>query len=141
MTGVSDDFQVECRSSILHENMKISRLMMHNKHVEEAKARGSVEMLKGQDLLMEVLQRISLRYKTRLDSRNGFLIMFLQIFLRLLVIRCLSLRLRRQTLLVHQLRRKLVENVAKNTIVILLMGQTIVFVVVNVGTRLWIALI
>ena len=37
--GVFDYLQEECHSSILHENMKISRLMMHAKHMEEAKAK------------------------------------------------------------------------------------------------------
>ena len=29
VTGVSDDLQEECHSAILHDNMKISRLMAH----------------------------------------------------------------------------------------------------------------
>ena len=33
-------------------------------------------MLRGKDLLMEVLQRIGLRYKTSLDLNSGFLIKF-----------------------------------------------------------------
>nr|XP_010321247.1 uncharacterized protein LOC104647516 [Solanum lycopersicum] len=39
VTGVSDDLQEECHLAILHDNMKISRLMVHAKHVEEARAK------------------------------------------------------------------------------------------------------
>ncbi|XP_069146219.1 uncharacterized protein [Solanum lycopersicum] len=37
--GVSDDFQEECHSAMLHDNMNISRLTVHAKHVEEAKSK------------------------------------------------------------------------------------------------------
>ena len=39
VTGVSEDLQEECYSSMLHDNMNISRLMVHATRVEEAKAR------------------------------------------------------------------------------------------------------
>ena len=39
VTGVSDDLQEEYDSAMLHKNMNISRLMVHAKHVEEARAR------------------------------------------------------------------------------------------------------
>ena len=39
LTGVSDDLQEECHSSMLHENMNIYRLMVHPKHVEDARAK------------------------------------------------------------------------------------------------------
>ena len=35
---MSNDFQEECHSAMIHNNMKISRLMVHAKHVEEARA-------------------------------------------------------------------------------------------------------
>ena len=44
----------------------------------------------------------------------------------------LTLRLRREKVLVHQSRSPLVESVGRSTIVIALKGQTIVFVVVKV---------
>ena len=37
--GVSDDLKVECHSAMLHDNMNISCLMVHAKHVEEARAK------------------------------------------------------------------------------------------------------
>ena len=39
VTGVLDDLQEECHSSMLHEKMKISCLMVNSKHVKEARAR------------------------------------------------------------------------------------------------------
>ncbi|XP_069150276.1 uncharacterized protein [Solanum lycopersicum] len=35
MRGLSDDLKEECHSAMLHENMNISRLMVHAKHVED----------------------------------------------------------------------------------------------------------
>ncbi|TMW94551.1 hypothetical protein EJD97_010104 [Solanum chilense] len=37
--GVSDDLQEECHSSMLHENMNISYLLVHVRRVEEARAK------------------------------------------------------------------------------------------------------
>ena len=37
--GVSDDLQEDCRSSMLHDNMNISRLMVYERRVEEAKSK------------------------------------------------------------------------------------------------------
>ena len=37
--GVSDDLQEECHSAMLHDNMKISRLMLHARQVEEERPR------------------------------------------------------------------------------------------------------
>ena len=37
--GVSDDLKEECHSAMLHENMKISHLMVHAQQVEEARAK------------------------------------------------------------------------------------------------------
>ena len=39
VTEVSDDFQEEWHSSMLHDNMNIYLLMVHFKHVEEARSR------------------------------------------------------------------------------------------------------
>ena len=38
-TGVSEDLQEECQSSMLHDNMNISRLMVYAIRVEEARAK------------------------------------------------------------------------------------------------------
>ena len=39
VTGLLDDFQEECHSAMLHDNMNIYRLMVHAKHVEDARAK------------------------------------------------------------------------------------------------------
>ena len=49
--------------------------------------KGRVEMLRGQDLLREIFQRMVLRYKTRVDLRSGSLIKFHPSSLRLVIIR------------------------------------------------------
>ena len=36
---MSDDLQEECHSAMLHDNMNISRDMVHGKHVEEENSR------------------------------------------------------------------------------------------------------
>ena len=36
---VSDDLQEECHSTMLHDNVNISHLMIHAQHVEEARAK------------------------------------------------------------------------------------------------------
>ena len=115
VTGVSDDLKEECHLAMLHENMNISHIMVHAKHLEEQGLGERIEMLRGQDLLMEVLQRISLRYKTRLGLRSGFLIKYLPSFPRLGMIGCLTITLRREGILVHPTRSLHVPSVEKGT--------------------------
>ena len=56
MMGASDDLQEECHSVMLHDNINVSHLMDHAQQVEEARLRERVEMPRGQDLLIVVLQ-------------------------------------------------------------------------------------
>lgn len=37
VVGVTDDLVVECRLGMVHDNMDISRLVVHDKHVEESR--------------------------------------------------------------------------------------------------------
>ena len=46
-TGVSDDLQKEFNWTMLHDNMNISHLMVHAKHVEEATTRRKSNDAKG----------------------------------------------------------------------------------------------
>ena len=139
MMDVSDDLKEEFQSSMLHDNMSISILWCMPSMWKSQGLRGRVEMLRGQDLFMEVLQTIGLIYKTRLDYRRGFLIMFLTSSLRLVVIGCPTIILVREKVLLHQSRSQLVESVARSTMVIFLRERTIVLVMVKVGTRLGIS--
>ena len=83
---VFDDFQEECNSSMLYDNMNISRLMLHARHVEGEGLRERVVVLRGQDILIVVLQRVGLisKNKTRLKKRFSN-------SLNLVMIMCLSL--------------------------------------------------
>ena len=83
LMGVLDYLQKECHSAMLHDNMNISGIMVHAEHVEEARSKSKSGMVRGQDILMEVLQTIGLRYKTSLYLKSGFLVKFLPSYLSL----------------------------------------------------------
>ena len=70
-------------------------------------------MLRGQYLLMVVLQRKGLRFETRLNSRKGFLIKLLLSFQRLGMIGYLDLNLKREGILDHRTRSLLVLSVER----------------------------
>ena len=59
-------------ASMLHENMDISRLMVHSQQVEESLLRKSKGKLRRQDLLKMLLPRVCLTFKTSLSLRKGF---------------------------------------------------------------------
>ena len=91
-------------------------------------------MLIEKGLLMEVLNRIGLRYKTSLDLRCGFLIKSLSNSQELLAIGFLTINSRRKKVLIHQMRSLLVESVEKRTMVVDLSGWIISLVVERVVT-------
>ena len=74
VTGVSDDLKEEYHSSMLHGNMNISRLMVHARRIEEARAKRKKKICYEEGHMMEVLRRIVFKYKTILDLKSGFLI-------------------------------------------------------------------
>ena len=41
--GVSDDLVEECHSTMLHDNMDISRLMVHSQQVEESRVKRKIK--------------------------------------------------------------------------------------------------
>ena len=90
--------------------------------------------------MIEVPQRIGLRYKTSLDLRSGFQFKYLPSSQKIVVIGCLTLNSIREKVLIHQPRSQVVESVARSTMVIALRGHIIIWVMVRVGTRLGIAI-
>ena len=97
-------------------------------------------ILRGEDLLMEVLQRIGITYKTNLDLRTGIQVKSHPSSKNIVVIVCLTLNSRREKVQIHQLRSQLVESVARSTMVTAFIGCIIVFIVESARTRLDIAL-
>ena len=85
--------QEKGNSAMLHDNKNISHLIV-------------------------VLQRISLIFKTSLGSKRVFITNFLQNYLILWMIECLTLSLKRVGILVDQPRIQLVECVARIVMVI-----------------------
>ena len=63
--------------------------------MEEARAKRKCKDGKRQGLLMVVLQRVGLISKTSLGSKKGFLIKFLPSYLRIVMIKCVILSLKR----------------------------------------------
>ena len=64
MMGVSNDLLDVCREVMLHDNMDIFRLVVHNQQVEEIfvrKNNGEAKKLR-QDLLKVVLLRVGLMF-------------------------------------------------------------------------------
>ena len=96
-------------------------------------------MPKTQGNLMVVLQGVGLISMKRLGSRIGPLVKFLQSSKRLVIIGHLTLSLKREGALIHQLRRQLMKGMTRRTMVTALMGRTIVFVVLKVDTMFQIA--
>ena len=94
-----------------------------------------VDMQRGQDHLIEVLQRIGLKYKTSLDLINVFQIKSLPSSQKLVVIECLTLYSRGEKVLNHQSRSQFVESVVKSTMVVTLKGYIIALVVARVVTK------
>ena len=74
VTEVSDDLKEECYSVMLHDNMNMSRLMVHSRSVEEERAKQKSRDVKRGRSYDGGFQRMILKYKTSLDLRNGFLI-------------------------------------------------------------------
>ena len=89
--GLLGDFQEECDSSMLHDNINISRLMVHARRVEVARKKERILMLNGKDVLLKVHQGIGLRYKTSLGLISRFQVKFLLSYQSLVVIGCLPL--------------------------------------------------
>ena len=79
-----------------------------------------IDMLRGKDHMIEVIQRKGLKYKTSLDLRRGFLVKSLSGFWNQEVIGFPTLNSRKEKVLIHQPRIQFVESVVKITMVIAL---------------------
>ena len=139
LTGVSNDLEEECRSSILHDNMNIlvSWFMLNKwKKLGKGEREGR---LRRTSLMKVFLERVGLTFNTSVGSRRGFLINFPQNFPRLVMIGCLTLSLKKKEVLAHQARSQLVESVSRSIMVIALSGWTIALGVARMATSLGIA--
>lgn len=96
--------------------------------------RETIQIRRGQGLFKVVRQSLCLKFKIILISRRGFPTKFLSSSLRLVVIGCIILSLKREGVVLHQQRRELVEGVEKSIMVIAKREGIISLVVVKVGT-------
>ena len=93
LTRVFDDFVEECHLNMLHDNMNISRLIVHAQQMEESRVRRKNREPRPPSLLKVVPQRGGWKFKISLDLRKGSPIKSLQNFPRLTMIGCLTLHL------------------------------------------------
>ena len=123
---------------MLHDNMNISHLMVHAKHVEEARSRRKSNDAKRSRSFDggSSKNRVEIQDKPIFKKRFS-----LQSFQMLVVIGRLTLSSIREKILKNQPRIQLLESVARSTMVIALRGQIIILVVQRVVTKLGIALI
>ena len=139
VTGVSDELKEECHSAMLHDNMNISRLIVHAQQVEETRVKRKIRDAKRARSFDDGSSKDMTELKTSLGVRRGLLINFLPNFPRLVMIGCLNLSLKREKVLAHQARSQLVESVARSTMVSALLGWTIALGVARIATRLGIS--
>ena len=71
MTGVLDDLQEECHSFILHDNVKISCLIVHSQQVGESRSKRKIRDSKGARSFDSgsSKERIDIQYKPRFKKR------------------------------------------------------------------------
>lgn len=79
MTGMSDDLVEDCRTDMLHNDMDLYHLMVHAHEVEESRFNKQKEMPRGNDPMIYVLIRVSLKSKTNQSFRSHPPTMFLRI--------------------------------------------------------------
>ncbi|XP_069148119.1 uncharacterized protein [Solanum lycopersicum] len=76
LTGINRDLEEECQSAMLHDNMDLSRLMVHVQQVENIQKRGASVMLRGLSLKIRKVLVPEATEKTlvsvsSLDSKRG----------------------------------------------------------------------
>ena len=97
-------------------------------------------MLRGKDLLIVVLQRVSFKSKTSLDLIRRSVIKYHPNSLRLLMIRCLNQDTKSQGVGTQQMRSLHVPSVERVTVLNAWLERAIVLVVARVVRRLGISL-
>ena len=118
---MSDDLQEEFHSAVLHENMKISSIMVHAQQMEEARAKMNIKDVKRERSFDGGSSNSCIEIQDKHKLRRGFLMNFLLCSLRQRMIVCITLRFKREGILVHQQRSQLVETMGRSTMVIVLM--------------------
>ena len=111
VTDASEDIEEECFTTMLHDNMNPSRLLVHDQQVGDSCLRKKNMKARREGLQKVVLLRVGLMFKTSLSSRRGFQIMFLLISRRIQMIEVLILSLKRAERLIHQKKDQLVVSV------------------------------
>ena len=89
--GVTDDLVVECRLGMLHDNINISRLVVHAKQVEESRLKRKNRYFKSVRPYEGGNSKGSWTFKTNLSSTRNSPTKLLLNFLRLTRIGCLTL--------------------------------------------------
>ena len=98
---------------MLHDNMDINCLMVHAQKVDETRIKRNDMDLRGPSLVMEVLPRVDLIFKTSVGSRRGFPNKFIKISLRLTRIGCLTLCPEKEKVEAHLVKNLLVPSVVR----------------------------
>lgn len=111
--GVSDDLQEECHSAMLHDRMKISRLMVNSQQVEEVRDKRKSSDAKRARSFDGGSSKGRLEIQDKPRFKKWCLIKFLPSSLNLMMIGCLTLGLRREGILVHRTRILLVPSVER----------------------------
>ena len=118
---------------MLHDNMNISRLIVHSQQMEDIRVKSKTRDANRARSFDGGSSKGRLDIQDKPRFKKGFLIKFIPSSLRLVMIGCLTLSLKWEGVLVHQPRRQLVKSVARSIMVIFLREYIIVLVVVKVG--------
>ena len=97
--------------------MNIYRLKVHAQQVEETRVKQNSRDAKRARSFDGGSLKVGLTFKTRLDLRRVLPIKFLPNFPRLGIIGCITLSLKREEVLAHQKRSRLVKSVARSIMV------------------------
>ena len=109
-----NDLVEECRAKMIHDNMDISGLMVHEQQVEKSRLKKENRVFKRAKSYERGSSKGRLEVKTSLGSRRGFPTKFPSISLRKIRIRCLIVSPKRKEVEIHLARNILVLSVVRN---------------------------